>query len=231
MRRFAPLFALFVCATLLATTTFAEVREWSDATGAFKRRGELIAFDGKVARINLELGTVNLPIEKLSADDQNYLKTNFPDGKSPELLMKKAPGKPGAPAGGKGQLKAELAGVAVVKSNSNLPAEVAPLPPGTHIWLLVGDGETPVAGVDPQKSKIASFTDNKGTDLAGESTDEAFEFTALPDGKSGLVHLHRPTVPEAKSVRATLKGVLHLQGGAEGETIAVPLNLEITLGL
>ncbi len=230
--RFAPLYALLLCFTVLATVAFAEIREWSDFTGAFKSKGELIAYDGKVARLSLDIGqTVNLPIEKLSTADQEYLKSSFPNGKSPELLKMKAPAKGGA-AAGKTSVKVELAGVAVVKPSANLPPEVAPLPPGTHLWLLVSDPEGTLAGVDTAKSKIASFTDNKGTDLAeGESAEAAFDFTPLPDGKSGLVHLHRPQVPEVKSVRATLKGQLHLQSGPDGNSIPVPLNLEVTLGL
>jgi len=230
--RFAPLYALLLCSTVLATVALAEIREWSDFTGAFKSKGELIAYDGKVARLTLDIGqTVNLPIEKLSTADQEYLKSSFPNGKSPELLKMKTPAKGGA-AAGKASVKVELAGVAVMKPSANLPAEVAPLPPGTHIWLMVSDPEATLAGVDTEKSKIASFTDNKGTDLAeGESAEAAFEFTPLPDGKSGLVHLHRPQVPESKSVRATLKGQLHLQSGPDGSTISVPLNLEVTLGL
>lgn len=231
--RVAPLYALLLCSTVLATVAFAEIREWSDFTGAFKSKGELVAYDGKVARLTLDIGqTVNLPIEKLSAADQEYLKSSFPNGKSPELLKMKTPAKDGTSAGGKSQIKVELAGVAVVKPSANLPAEVAPLPPGTHVWLMVSSPEGTLAGVDTEKSKIASFTDNKGTDLAeGESAEAAFEFTPLPDGKSGLVHLHRPQVPESKSVRATLKGQLHLQGGPGGNTVAAPLNLEVTLGL
>lgn len=232
--RFAPLYALLLCSTVLATVALAELREWSDFTGAFKSKGELIAYDGKVARLSLDIGqTVNLPIEKLSTADQEYLKSSFPNGKSPELLKMKTPAKGGAgAAAGKASVKVELAGVAIVKPSANLPAEVAPLPSGTHIWLMVSDPEATLAGVDTEKSKIASFTDNKGTDLAeGESAEAAFEFTPLPDGKSGLVHLHRPQVPESKSVRATLKGQLHLQSGPDGSTISVPLNLEVTLGL
>lgn len=229
--RYLTLSALLVCATALATTAFAEIREWSDSTGAFKKNGELVAFDGKVARITLDTGlTLDLPIDRLSTADQTYLKTTFPSGKSPELMKKKA-GKPGTggAAAGKGQTKVEIAGVAVVKPLANLPAEVAPLPPGTHVWLMVSSAEDPLAGVDAEKSKIASFTDNKGTDLIeGDSPGEAFEFTPLPDGKSGLVHLHRTQVPESKAVRATLKGQLHLQSGET--TIPVPLNLEVTIG-
>ncbi len=232
--RFAPLYALVLCSTVLATVALAELREWSDFTGAFKSKGELVAYDGKVARLSLDIGqTVNLPIEKLSTADQEYLRSSFPNGKSPELLKMKTPAKGGAgAAAGKASVKVELAGVAVIKPSASLPAEVAPLPPGTHVWLIVANSEAILAGVDAEKSKIASFTDNKGTDLAeGESGQENFEFTPLPDGKSGLVHLHRPQVPETKSVRATLKGVLHLQGGEGESTTAVPLNLEVTLGL
>lgn len=233
--RCVPLCAFLLCFTVLVSASFAEIREWSDSTNSFKRSGELIAFDGKVARISLDIGqTVNLPIEKLSTADQEYLKSTFPNGKSPELLNKtKTPGKgsSGGAAAGKGGVKVELAGVAVIKPATSLPAEIAPLPAGTHVWLMVSDPEATLAGVDTAKSKIASFTDNKGTNLAEGDSAEAFEFTPSPDGKSGLVHLHRPTVPEAKSVRATLKGQLHLEGGPDGSTIAVPLNLEVMLGL
>jgi hypothetical protein len=232
--RLAPLVTLPLCILLLATTALAEIRDWSDSTGSFTSKGELVAFDGKTARITLDNGfTVDLPIDRLSSGDQSYLKTSFPDGKSPELLKKK-PGKGGTSptTAGKAQMKVELAGVAVVKPVENLPADATPLPPGTHLWLMVSNPDQPLAGVDPEKSKIISFTDNKGTDLAeGAAAGSAFEFTPLADGKSGLVHVHRTQVPETKAVRASLKGQLHLQSGAGDETVAVPLNLEITLGL
>ncbi len=238
--RFAPIYALLLCSTVLSTVAFAELREWTDSSGSFSVKGELVAFDGKTARIALEGQTVNLPITRLSDADQQYLKSTFPNGKSPELIKGKDKDRGGDGSGGnkgamagKSAVKVELAGVAVVKPTANLPEEVAPLPAGTHIWLLVSDPQINLTDVDAAKSKIAAFTDNKGTDLnEGNSEQAAFEFIPFPDGKSGLVHVYRPQVPVEKSVRATLKGLIHLQSGLEdGSTIPVPLSLEITLGL
>src|SRR5690606_12958117 len=160
-------------------------------------------------------------------------KSTYPQGKSPESFSQK-PGassdKPGASMASKASVKVEAVGLAITKTIPNLPAEVSPLPPGTHLMLLVSDPNVPLVGIDTDKSKIIAFTDKKGAELAEGEMEEPFEVLPLPDGKSGLVHLHQPQVPVAKAVRLTLKGQLHLQSGAGGETIQVPLNMDVMLG-
>lgn len=176
-----------------------------------------------------------MPIAKLSEADVAYLKTTFPNGKSPELLVKGA-GKKGSPAAAPatGPVKVELVGLAVTKALEALPAEVSPLPAGTHLYLLVSNPELNLTGIDTEKSKIVSCTDNKNTDLTEGQGSGVIEFQPLLDGKSGLVHLHQPKCPAAKSVRLALKGELHLTTGAAGDgspTVRVPLNLDVNLGL
>jgi len=216
---------------LFAPCAFA--REWSDATGKFKIKGEVTSFDGKVVRLAEENGLdLKIPIERLSAADQEYLKKTYPDGKM-------APGKGGNAKGGgaaKATSKLEVIGVAVARPVANQSGEEAGLfTPGTHVRLLVSDAERSIVSLDEEKSKVASFTDNKNTNLLGESATATapFFFEVLPDGKSGLVTIHVPQVPAEKSVRLAVKGELHVVCGLgdDAETVRLPLNLEITLGL
>ncbi len=223
-----------VFVTLSFAIVFAAIaREWSDATGAFKKNGEVVSFDGKVARLTFDEGfTLNVPIDKLSAADQAYLKKTYPDDK-------KAPAKGSASKGSddkKAASRLELVGLAVAKPIANQSGEEAGLfSPGTHLRLLVSDPERNIVSLDAEKSKIATFTDNKNTNLLGENATVAtpLTFEALPDGKSGLVSVHVPQAPAEKSVRLIVKGELHLVCGLgeSAETVRVPLNLEITLGL
>ena len=133
----------------------------------------------------------------------------------------------------KASVKVEVVGISVSKPVTNLPPEASLISPGTHVMLMVSDPQLSIVGVDAEKSKITSFTDNKGTDLS-EGDAQPMEFIAAPDGKSGIVHLHQAKVPTAKSVRVVIKGQLHLMRGGldkDAQTVAVPLNLELTLGL
>jgi hypothetical protein len=241
---------LFVAAT-------AAAREFTDASGRIKVNGEVLAFDGKTVRLSSEFGESNMPLERFSAADIAYIKATFPNGKSPELLKSKPTWKkdgaaskdssttkdsPAAENGAtpkaasKGEKnapsKVELVGVAVSKAAEKLPADASPLPAGTHLYLLVSNPELNLTGIDAEKSKIASCTDNKNTDLKGDQATGGIEFQALPDGKSALVHVHEPKCPAAKSVRLAVKGELHLTTGVdESHTIRVPLNLDVNLGL
>jgi hypothetical protein len=237
----------------------AAAREFSDSSGRIKVNGEVVAFDGKTVRLSSELGESNLPLERFSAADIAYIKATFPNGKSPELLKSKptwkkesaapeaaakgssakgaaANGERAAPAKDEkaGPSKVELVGLAVSKAVEKLPADASPLPAGTHLYLIVSNPELNLTGLDAEKSKIASCTDNKNTDLTGEQGSGSIEFQALADGKSALVHVHQPKCPAAKSVRLAVKGELHLTTGVTGDdsqTVRVPLNLDVNLGL
>ena len=227
--------------TFAFSAVAATAREFTDAGGRIRVNGEVVAFDGKTVRLASDLGESNLPLERFSAADIAYIKATYPNGKSPELLKAKPTWKKETPAAGagnaavaKGPSKVELVGVAVTKAMEALPAEVSPLPAGTHLYLLVSNPATNLTGIDAEKSKIASCTDNKNTDLTDGQGSGTIEFQPLLDGKSGLVHLHQPKCPAAKSVRLALKGELHLTTGTAGDgsqTIRVPLNLDVNLGL
>jgi hypothetical protein len=226
----------------------AAAREFSDSSGQIKVNGEVVAFDGKTVRLSSEFGEANMPLERFSAADIAYIKQTFPNGKSPELLKSKSTYKkePAAPekmsekkseksaASKSGPSKVELVGLAVSKALEKLPPDASPLPAGTHLYLVVSNPELNLTGLDADKSKIASCTDNKNTDLTGDQGTGSIEFQALPDGKSALVHVHQPKCPAAKSVRLAVKGELHLTTGLAGDaaqTVRVPLNLDVNLGL
>jgi hypothetical protein len=54
----------------------APAREWSDATGKFKIQGELVAVRaGKVILEKADGKIISVPLEKLSAADQAFLKS------------------------------------------------------------------------------------------------------------------------------------------------------------
>lgn len=224
--------AVLFAALSLSFGSAAIAREWSDATGNFKVNGEVVSFDGKIVRLELEEGLkLNIPIERLSDADQAFLKKTYPDGK-------KAPAKGGDVKGSdakKSASKLELVGVAVAKPIPNQSGDEAGLfSPGTHVRLLVSDPERNIVSLDIEKSKVASFTDNKNTNLLGDdgTVSEPITFEALSDGKSGIVTIHVPQVPADKSVRLAVKGELHVVCGLgeSAETVRLPLNLEITLG-
>ena len=65
---------LLVCALLFAAT--AEAREWIDSTGKFKIVGELVVVRAGKAIIEKADGSIiTVPVDKLSAADQEFLKS------------------------------------------------------------------------------------------------------------------------------------------------------------
>ncbi len=100
--------------------------------------------------------------------------------------------------------------------------------------LVITDPVRSVVGLEPEQSKIASCKDDKGTDLAGEAAAATpLVLQVAGDGKSGVIDLHEPEVPGAKATKIQLKGELHVVCGIgdDAETIKLPLNLTIGLGL
>lgn len=227
---------LLTWALFFVLASSAAGREWTDSTGNFKINGEVVSFDGKVVRLALDVGTaVNIPLDRLSEADQAYLKKTYPNGKMSDKGAKGGGSSDGGDSGGKTPLKTEVVGVAVYKPSTIVGVvESGELPVGTHVRLLISGGDANFIDLDTQKSKIASFVDNKNTDLLNGSaaTAELLSFEALQDGKAALVTLQVTQTPAAKSVRMLLKGELHLTTGiGDSQTVRVPLNLELTLGI
>ncbi len=267
---------LFVLGTMVLLAPAALAREWSPLGSDLKINGELVAYDGKTARIAIVTGqTVNVPLNRLSEADQTYLKTTFPNGKDPEKLSEgkkpakepaaddasesvanAAPSRPRStsaaasptPSGGAAmeepasanqpaaskpsQRRLELIGLAIFKAapGTATGGDTDAFAPGMHLRVYVNAGKD-IYGIDTEKSKIASCLDNKKTDLleGGEAT---FSFEPSEDGQGGVISIHLSQAPAAKSVRAMLKGEAHLQTDPDGgETLRVPLNFELLVGI
>lgn len=71
------------CVVVLAFVTPSMARDWRHADSKLKISAELDAFDGKTVSLRLKgSDTVfDVPFDKLSAEDQAYLKKNYPNGK------------------------------------------------------------------------------------------------------------------------------------------------------
>ncbi len=200
-------------------------REWVDKTGTFRAEAELVSYDGKVAKLRYESGLeLSVPLNKLSDDDVAYLKKTYPDG-----MAAKAPAKGKAKGGA---VTVEVVSLSLVKPSAAQSADSSGLlTPGTHIRLVLSDPDRTFVSLDPEKSKIASCTDDKGTDLAADASQE-LTLEVAPDGKSAILDLHQLQIPAAQANKIRLKGELHVVCGlGNAETVKVPLNLNIGLGL
>ncbi len=228
MRTLAPhrvLPAVLVLLAVCSSATPVVARQWTDATGKFKIDAEVLSYDGNTVTFKLTDGSkFPVPVAKLSEPDIAFLKKTYPDG----LAGKPMKTKSGKLAG----MKAEVVSLSIVKPSSvQLADDVGP---GTHLRLVITDPARNVVGLDPAQSKIVSCKDDKGTNLAGDSAGAAeLTLEVAPDGKSGVIDLHQPQVPGAKATKIQLKGELYVVCGiGEGaETIKLPLNLVVGLGL
>ncbi len=87
------------CILTLSLATPSMGRDWSPANSRLKIEAELEAFDGKTVSLRLAGGgdaVFNVSIEKLSAEDQAYLKKNYPNGKEREKKPEGSPAKEGS---------------------------------------------------------------------------------------------------------------------------------------
>src|SRR5262245_63788368 len=65
-----------LCVLLVLGGITANAREWTDATGAFKVQAELVAVrNGKAILEKADGSVLSVPVDKLSAADQAYLKS------------------------------------------------------------------------------------------------------------------------------------------------------------
>ena len=79
--RLAFLLGLF---TALCLATAATAREWSDASGKFRIQAELIAVhNGKAVLEKTDGSIISVPVEKLSAADQEFLKSQAASAPAP----------------------------------------------------------------------------------------------------------------------------------------------------
>ncbi len=77
----ATLFLFLISTAYAGDTKKAAPRDWSDNTGTFRVNAKLVDFDPDAGSVRLKLGTgktVDLPMRRLSAADQNYVKSRAP---------------------------------------------------------------------------------------------------------------------------------------------------------
>lgn len=185
------------CLAALALVTSAPGREWKSVNNLLKFEGDVVSFDGKTVKLKLADSDMVFPIalEKLSAEDQQYLKTTYPNGlkeekakpedKAPDKPSPDAPApdestpdqaaptKPGAarprakgPAAKAGAASVEVVSLTVTKPPKNEAEGAAFQTPGTHITLLVSAPGRTITSLDAEKSKITECIDDKSTNLA-----------------------------------------------------------------
>ncbi len=103
-RRRGVVLAWGLCWLLVATSVgvSAEIRTWTDSTGKFQVRAKFVSLT--VGKVTLELeagGQVEIPLNKLSAADQTYVKALPADNPfQPKEASPFAPTRPAAPTGG-----------------------------------------------------------------------------------------------------------------------------------
>jgi hypothetical protein len=192
------------CLLALALVTTTMGREWKSTGNVFKFQGEAVFFDGKKVKLKMDDGGLVIPIEvkELCDEDQQYLKTNYPNGIKEEKSKNAKPtGKPSSkPAAGKpapGQprtasrpvtrpgadkvkpgkpgISVEAVSLTITKHSQNEAAQFSP--PGMHITLLVSDPTRTITGLDSEKSKITECIDDKRTDLTKPASGDATGFS------------------------------------------------------
>jgi len=107
------------------TALTGEIRTWSSATGTYKTEAELVQLkdDGTVVLKKKDGGVIEVPLSKLSAADQQYLRTQTKGKPGSSKPGSSSPGR-GTPAAGKGVPSAGAPGATPGKSPS-APAPAA----------------------------------------------------------------------------------------------------------
>ncbi len=177
------------CAVVLAFVTPLMARDWRPANSGLRIQAELESYDGKTVKLKLDSGMVwTLPIEKLSKDDQAYLKKTYPNGKEGPKKSKTSPAKTSPAKSSPAKSSPDKAGAgkpAVSKAPSTTPAAAkapdanasdvsvstarltvtkpsganAGLVPGTHVTLFVSSPSKTLLRVDAEKTKIVCADD------------------------------------------------------------------------
>jgi hypothetical protein len=276
--------AILGCLLVLALAAPSPGRKWRTINNLLTFDAELVAYDGKQARFSVDGGRdFSVPLEKLSEEDRQYLKTSYPDGlkdsrpkDSPKTPDDKPPADapaPDAPAPDappaaepappkvaaaarpvRSATKARARGGQPAKEGvaTGMSVEVVSLTvtkppqdelqgsllrPGTHFTLLVSDPARTLVGLDSEKSKITMCIDDKRTNLAespeGPAGPGMLMLDVQPGGNSGTIELDLPQVPAPTATRMLIRGELHVNcgDGASAETVKVPLNIIVGVGL
>lgn len=189
------------CLVALSLAVPSLGREWKSAGNGLTLNAELVAFDGKTAKLKLDVGgqVFSVRIDKLRDEDQAYLKTTYPDGlkdttnsddKPADAPAEPAPAAPETPNPAKPKRPVRVAtapsptnvaapegiSVEVVSLTVTRPSKFAGdgaafITPGTHITLLVSDPSRTIVGLDSEKSKITECIDDRSTNLTQPSGD------------------------------------------------------------
>lgn len=156
-----------------------------------------------------------------------------------------------APAQPEKDLSVELIGLRVLKRPSGMDSPMigGAGQPGTTLTLLVRTKSGPILSLNGQNSTVASFTDEKGTDLkkGRQESRGPFGFTmGAPGGDFGFPHIsddgstlvldvRAPGLPAAGSSRLSAKGRLSISLGANlasarQKNVPVKAGTQITVG-
>jgi len=241
---------LAVIVSLALPVASSLARVWTSSNGLFKMEAELLAFDGKTAKLKMETGqALSIPIERLSAEDQAYLKKTHPDGLEEKKSGAPSPKEKKAPAGSRAEgVSLEVVSFTITRSTKPQPGSAGarggresgmimfgPGAPGTHVRLLLSSPGKKIIGLDEAHSKIASCTDDKGTDLTKAAEKQKSPFAGKPmlrideGGESASMELDQPQIPAAGAAKIELKGELQVQFG-EGEKSEDVADVALTKG-
>lgn len=90
------LLAALGCAVAVSRATPSMGREWRPANSELRITAEVESYDGKEVRLTTDTGLAfDVAVDKLSAEDQDYLKQTYPNGKPREKKPKDGPAKAG----------------------------------------------------------------------------------------------------------------------------------------
>ena len=136
MRHFAVdigCLAVLGCAVVLAFAAPSMARDWRPANSKLRISAELDAFDGKTVSLRVKGSdtVLNVPIEKLSAEDQAYLKKNYPNGKEREKKPEDNPAKKGDGKPDPESAEVEKPAAADAKGKKPVPANAKGKKPAT----------------------------------------------------------------------------------------------------
>lgn len=216
----------------------AEVRTWKARSGATAIEAEFVSLaDGKVTLQRAGGKRTVVPLEKLSDEDQQFVAqatAKLGSGATIESTPKaSAPGGPLTIGDTKVEImRLEIARPAPPAAESKEEDDPAGIgipmgKEGTTIHLLTKNPKVRIIGIGDKKSRVASLTDDKQTNLLRSKEDDRFggsmfgplQAHIAPGGHQCELEIKAPRIPARGAAKIQLDATVVLLCGAEEKTV------------
>jgi hypothetical protein len=203
-----------------------EVRVWTDKSGRTVE-AELVQAGEKSIILKSAKGQFNVPLDRLSDQDREFVRSRA--------------GSAGAPArGANSPVRVQVLGLSVSRparkpetggDGAEMSMFGANGMPGTQLTLLLTT-KRQIVEVERKTSRVTSFTDDKGTNLAASDrpgAENGFLDRVRPDGHAAILELHSDTLPAAGASKLIAAAEITLRFG-EGEKSIEPTEIDLNVG-